>query len=88
MRFWDWDDLHRLEAEGRAERLVDQGLWIVIREDRTKVVVRDSQVLVSDRDAEWEIIQAQAREERYLPEPEPLSEHDALIARFSAPQER
>jgi hypothetical protein len=43
---WDWDDLHRLEAEGKAQRLVDHGLWIVKKDEGGQVVVRDSQVLV------------------------------------------
>ena len=45
---WDWDALYALQAEGKAQRLVDHGVWIVKRDEGGQVVVRDNQVLVGD----------------------------------------
>lgn len=47
-QLWEWDELHRLEAEGKATRYVDLGLWVVKRDEGGTVAVRDNQVLVYD----------------------------------------
>lgn len=59
---WQWEDLHRLEAEGKAKLLVDHGIWIVDKPEGGKVAVRPDQILVGDGLTQAEAAE-QARQE-------------------------
>lgn len=63
LQLWEWDDLQRLRAEGRAEQLPDLGIWIVQLPEGGKVAVRPDQILVTGDGMSMADIEAQAKAE-------------------------